>query len=197
MSDWLLALIPQYGLILIFVATLASCLALPIPASLIMLSAGGFAASGEMELTQTAFAAFAGAIIGDISGFAIGRRGAKWLQRKGGRLSQAQELVRRRGALGVFLSRWLISPLGPYVNFAAGAAGLAWPKFVLPAFMGELLWVGLYVGLGYGFSGQVIEIARLLGNASGFLAALALTIGLGFWLRHTAHAGARNLQKTP
>ena len=38
MTDWLLALVPTYGLWLIGFTTLASCLALPIPASIIMLA---------------------------------------------------------------------------------------------------------------------------------------------------------------
>ena len=41
MTDWLLALVPQYGLWLLFFVTLFSCLALPLPASIMMLTAGG------------------------------------------------------------------------------------------------------------------------------------------------------------
>lgn len=196
MSDWVLALVPNYGLILIFATTLLSCLALPVPSSLIMLSAGGFAASGELILLETGLAAFAGAILGDTIGFIIGRRAAGLVERKAGKLTKARSLIQRRGSLGVFLSRWLVSPLGPYVNLVAGAGGLAFPRFILPAFLGELLWVSLYIGLGFWFSGQVVEIASLLGNASGFLAGLALTIGLGLWLRHAAQNSARNLEKT-
>jgi len=196
MSDWLLALVPHYGLALIFATTLLSCLALPAPSSLIMLSAGGFAASGELVLMETGLAALAGAILGDITGFIIGQRAASLLERKAGKLTKARSLIQRRGSLGVFLSRWLVSPLGPYVNLVAGAGGLAFLRFFGPAVLGEVVWVSLYVGLGYWFSGQVVEIASLLGNASGLLAGLAVTIGLGLWLRHAARSSARNLAIT-
>jgi membrane-associated protein len=36
MTDWLLALVPQYGLWLLAATTFFSCLALPFPASILM-----------------------------------------------------------------------------------------------------------------------------------------------------------------
>ena len=62
MTDWLLALVPQYGLWLLFFVTLFSCLALPLPASIMMLTAGGFAAAGDFLLWQAVLAALAGAL---------------------------------------------------------------------------------------------------------------------------------------
>ena len=41
MTDWLLALVPTYGLWLLAAATFLSCLAIPIPVSILMLAAGG------------------------------------------------------------------------------------------------------------------------------------------------------------
>ena len=62
MTDWLLALVPQYGLLLLAATTFLSCLALPLPASILMLTAGGFAAAGDLVLWQ-AFAAATAAFI--------------------------------------------------------------------------------------------------------------------------------------
>ena len=59
MTDWLLALVPQYGLWLLAATTFFSCLALPFPASIMMLTAGGFVAAGDLALLPT-FAAAAG-----------------------------------------------------------------------------------------------------------------------------------------
>ena len=50
MTDWLLALVPQYGLWLLAATTFFSCLALPFPASIMMLTAGGFVAAGDLAL---------------------------------------------------------------------------------------------------------------------------------------------------
>ena len=197
MSDWFLSLVPLLGLYLIFATTLLSCLALPAPASLLLLSAGGFASGGELDIYEVVAVALAAALVGDNIIYWLGRRGAGWLQKKAGPMERASAFVHKRGALGVFLSRWLVSPLGPYVNIAAGAARLPWLRFVIPAFLGEIIWISIYTGLGYWFSGQVVEIYNILGNASGFLAALALTIGLGIWLRSALRAGTRNSQNKP
>ncbi|MEX0970672.1 MAG: VTT domain-containing protein [Paracoccaceae bacterium] len=197
MSDWFLSLVPHFGLYLIFVTTLASCLALPAPASLLLLGAGGFAAGEELVLYEVALVALLAAMIGDNIIYGLGRRGAGWLEKKSDKMARASEFVRKRGPAGVFFSRWLVSPLGPYVNIAAGAARLPWLHFAIPAFFGEIIWIAIYTGLGYGFSGQVVEIYNLLGNASGFLAALALTVGLGIWLRSAMQTSARNSQNNP
>lgn len=184
-----LALITSYGVSILFVTTFLSCLALPVPASLMMLAGGGFAASGDLELTQTLAAAFFGAVLGDNAGYGIGRQGGTrlsgWLNASPSRAAlraQAEASLDQWGAVGIFLSRWLFSPLGPYVNIAAGLTALHWPRFVIAGALGELVWVGVYVGLGYSFADQMIAIGQILGNASGFLAAGLLTLFLGRWL---------------
>jgi len=74
-TDWLLSLVPTYGLWLIAASTFASCLALPIPASVLMLAAGGFAASGDLVLAQVIAAALGGAVAGDQTGVWQGGKG--------------------------------------------------------------------------------------------------------------------------
>lgn len=198
MIDTLIGLVPDHGPWIVTLATYLSCLAVPVPTSLIMLSAGAFTAAGDLSLTVTVLGALAGAVAGDQTGFAIGRRGGGLLARIAARpgrrratLERAQRLVERWGGLGVFLSRWLLSPLGPYVNFVTGAAGMSWARFTLFGTAGEAVWVGLYIGLGHAFAGQIEAVAELAGNLSGFLAAGALTLGLGLWLRAAMRAERR------
>lgn len=190
MSDWLLLQLADYGLPLLFLTTALSCLALPVPASLVMLTAGAFAAGGDLDVMPTALSALAGALIGDQLGYAIGRAGQSRLHgyidrypKRAALLARAVTLLRQRGGLGVFLSRWLVSPLGPYVNFAAGAAALRWRQFTLWGAAGEALWVSLYVGLGYAFAENLTAVAEFASNISGLLAGLAVMAGSGLWLR--------------
>lgn len=188
MTDLLLSLVADYGAVMLFVTTFLSCLAIPMPSSLMMLAGGGFIASGDLGLTTAVSAAYLGAVAGDQTGFQIGRKAGAWLAHAPKRkalLDKANTLTTRYGGPGVFLSRWLFSPLGPYVNFGSGATGYTWSGFTLWGALGEAVWVILYVSLGYVFADRIIEVAEILGNASGFLAAGAVTIGLGFWLRHT------------
>jgi membrane protein DedA with SNARE-associated domain len=190
MTEWLLPLVPVWGLWLVGGTTLLSCLALPVPASLVMLAAGGFAAAGDLVLWQVAVAAFVGAVAGDHAGFLLGRGvGAALLARlsrapkRAAVVAHASDYLRARGAAAVFLSRWLFSPLGPYVNLAGGAAGLSYRRFTPADLAGEALWVGLYTGLGFAFADRIVALGQLLGNASGALAAGAVAVGLGLRLR--------------
>jgi membrane-associated protein len=184
-TEWALSLVPLWGLWLVPLATFLSCLALPVPSSLIMLAAGGFAASGDLVLWQVAAGAFGGAVAGDHAGYALGHRGGRVLDRlarapaRRAALDRAAQQLRRSGPLAVFLTRWLLSPLGPYVNFAGGAARIGLSRFSPADVAGEAVWVGLYVGLGYLFADRMSELGAILGNASGALAAAAVAGLLG------------------
>ena len=189
MTDLLLSLVIDYGPALLFAVTFLSCLAIPMPSSLLMLAGGGFIASGDLNLITAAGAAYLGAVLGDQTGFLIGRRAGHLIEAKMSAApkraalhQKATDLTNRYGGPGVFLSRWLFSPLGPYVNFAGGAAGLNWAQFTAWGALGEAVWVVVYVGLGYTFADRIVELADILGNASGFMAAGVITIGLGYWL---------------
>jgi len=66
-------LINAYGLPLIFFIAFASCLALPVPASLVFMTAGTFAAGDQLSLHQTWLAGFSGAVLGDQTGYHLAR----------------------------------------------------------------------------------------------------------------------------
>ncbi|MCB2117223.1 MAG: VTT domain-containing protein [Rhodobacteraceae bacterium] len=193
MTDWFLALVPDYGLWLVALTTFLSCLALPVPSSMLMLAAGGFAAAGDLTLTGAARAALAGAILGDQVGFGLGRAGGPaLLARIGARparaaaLEKARRLLDLRGPVAIFLTRWLFSPVGPWANLAAGAGGLAWARFTLWGVLGEMVWVGLYTGMGWIFAGNLEAAADLLSSGLGVLGGLGAMLLLGFWLRAVA-----------
>lgn len=196
MTAWLLALVPTYGLWLLAGCTFLSCLAVPLPASILLLAAGGFVAAGDLPLWGCVLAALGGALLGDQAGFGAGRwGGAPLLDRLGRRVSllaRARGHLARRGDGAVFLSRWLVSELGPFVNLAAGAAGLPWARFTLWSVLGEAIWVGLYVGVGRAATGSLEAASGLVLRIIGFLGAAALAAGLGAWLLAAARAERRS-----
>ncbi len=188
MSDLALALVADYGVPIVFCVTFMSCLALPVPSSLLMLASGGFAATGDLSLTAVLLAAFGGAVLGDNSGYWIARRSARfgdWLDRNPKRAAlraRGKAYMDKWGGSSVFFSCWLVAPLGPYINYVSGLTHFAWPRFALWGIAGEIVWVGLYVGLGYLFADSIAALADLLGNVSGLLTAAFLTLALGVWL---------------
>ena len=73
MTETALALVADYGAIILFCVTFLSCLALPVPSSILMLASGSFAATGDLDIVHVAIAAFADAVLGDNTGYVIAR----------------------------------------------------------------------------------------------------------------------------
>ncbi|HCL66614.1 MAG TPA: DedA family protein [Rhizobium sp.] len=187
MTEQLLALLPLYGLPLLAAVTGLSCLGLPLPASVVMMLMGAFAAAGDFSLFGVFTTAFVAAVSGDQVGFAIGRlSGATIIARlartpsRQDTLARAEARINSHGPLAVFFTRWLIAPLGPYVNLIAGATAFSWARFTFYGAAGELFWVGGYTGLGVIFSDNVMSIAEIIGDLSGFLAAGVVALYLGW-----------------
>lgn len=185
MSAGLASLLPQGGPWLLGICAFLSCMMVPVPSSVLLISAGALAGTGHLGLPGLWLGAVAGALAGDLAAFALARHLQPWLARRG-RLARlmgrAQALIARRGAVAVFLSRWLVTPLGPATNYVAGAAGLSLRRFLAASVPGEMLWAGLHLGAGHlagrGFRGDEAAAIKAL------VAAAAL--GLGLW-------GARRL----
>ncbi len=186
MTDALLELVPVWGPWLLAAVTFGSCLALPLPASLMVLTAGGLAAGGDMALLAVFAAAVGGALLGDQTAYALGRAGGRPLvmrfahtRPRQATVARAEVLVHRHGLVGVYLSRWLFSPLAPYVCYLAGAARMAHRRFSAASVAGEVTWAGIYTTLGFVFAESVAQIGAALGNVTaGLTAALLVVLGL-------------------
>ena len=133
MTDWILGLVPTYGLWLLSTVTFLACLALPVPCSILMLTAGGFVATEDLVLWQVIAATLTGAVLGDQIGYRIGRVGGDRLLIRLSRnpsrarlITRATDLMARRGAVGIFFTRWLVPPIGPWATYAAGATAVPW-----------------------------------------------------------------------
>jgi membrane protein DedA with SNARE-associated domain len=186
MSDYLLATLGLYGAPVLFVALLVGSAGAPLPASLLLVAAGSFVEQGELDLWPVLTLSAAGAILGDNVGYALGRWGGRRLTRRMGRLvgsekkiEDAEAWLKRREGLGVFLSRWLLTPLGPVVNLTAGATEYPWPRFLIYDVLGEALWVVLYVLLGRFFSDRVQALSDLLGDFTWAVLGLVAAVVLG------------------
>jgi membrane protein DedA with SNARE-associated domain len=193
MTETLLALVPTWGAWLVLAATLLSCLAIPAPSSLIMLAAGAFVSAGDLSFWAVVAAALGGALLGDQLGYFVGRfGGAPIWSRLADRAStaalaaRAEASLKRHDLLAVYFSRWLFSPLGPYVNLLGGATAMNWARFTAADIAGEATWVALYVGLGMVFSTQIEAVSAALGNIAGALAAGLVTLLLARALWHAA-----------
>ena len=189
LTDQLLAAFSQYGLPLMFgVITIASA-GVPLPITLMLVAAGSFVALGEMKFWQVVVVASAAAVLGDQIGYALGRWGghrvAGRVNRKKARAAQmrrAEKFARRWGGAGIFFSRWLVTPLGPWINLSSGMTAYPWARFLCWDVVGEVLWVVLYVALGKLFSDRIQALVDILGDLAWVIVGLVAAVILGWQL---------------
>jgi membrane protein DedA with SNARE-associated domain len=188
-TDQLLAELLVHGVPLLFAVIAIAAVGVPFPVSLTLVAAGSFAKQGELSLLPVIVAGSLAAILGDQIGYGVSRWGGRRLidrvtRRVGGaeKIKKAEALSRKWGGPGIFFSRWLITELGPWLNVTSGIAGYPWRRFIFWDVLGEVLWVVLYVMLGYIFSDRVQYISEILGNLAWAILALIVAIILGWKL---------------
>jgi membrane protein DedA with SNARE-associated domain len=189
MREQILAALSQYGSPVLFVVTTIASIGAPLPVSLLLIVTGSLAAQGAMPLWLAIALASAGSVIGDQIGYAIGRWGGTALVSRFGsmlggpeRIAKAEAHARRWGGVGVFLSRWLVTPLGSLINLTSGIAEYPWMHFLLWDVLGETLGAALYIVLGWMFSDRVMELDAALGDFTWMILALLATTALGWML---------------
>jgi len=186
MTDFILGLLPLYGAIALFGILVVSSVGVPGPASLLLLIVGSLVAQGEMTRWQVLAAGISGAVIGDQIGFFAGRLGGRVLLRRVTKIvghagvKRAEAFTMRWGGAAVFFSRWLVNPLGPWINLSSGIAGYPWLRFFFWDVVGEIVWVVLFVSLGAIFSDRVQSLTDLLGQL-GWVIAGAIAAGFLGW----------------
>ena len=188
-TDQLLAELLVHGVPILFAVVAIASVGVPFPISLTLVAAGSFVKQGEMSLLPVILTGSLAAILGDQIGYGLSRWGGRRVinrltRRFGGatKIRKAEALSKKWGGSGIFFSRWLVTGLGPWLNVASGIAGYPWRRFVFWDVLGEVLWVVLYVMLGYIFSDRVQYIAEILGNLGWASLALIAAIILGWKL---------------
>ena len=203
MTDQLFALLSAYGLPALFIILAVASAGVPFPITLLLIASGSLVSQGEMGYWPVLVVCSAGAITGDNIGYWVGRSGGRKLvnrvtKRFGGAdmIKRAETFTKRWGGVGIFLSRWLVTPLGPWLNLTSGITAYPWPRFLFWDVMGEVLWVVLYVSLGYLFSDRVGALADLLGNLTWVIVGVILAAILG-WKLIQYFRGSDDSQEKP
>jgi membrane protein DedA with SNARE-associated domain len=189
MNDQLLALVSQFGAPALFGIAAIAAVGMPLPMTLLLLIAGSMVSQGAMDLWSAIGAAGCGSVLGDQAGYAIGRWGGPaaidritgWFGKRGA-VKAVEARARAWGGPGIYITRWLLSPLGPWVNLASGTAGYPWHRFLFWDLLGEFTGAGLYIALGRYFSDRVIALDGILGDMTYAAAALLLALFLAWQL---------------
>lgn len=173
MTSTLLTLPPLLVYAALFALIAGESSGLPLPGETSLVAASALAArhSGVSIIVVIAVAAIA-ATLGDNLGFAIGRRGGRWLLTREGRwadarrrhLQRGERFFDRHGAKAVLLARW-IPGLRVVGAWLAGTHRMRWQSFLLWNALGGVAWaisvgvVGFWFGQAAGVPAEVLGIA--------------------------------------
>ena len=164
------------------------------PGGTLIYLAGFFAAQGYFKVTDVFIFATIGAIVGDYSGYALGRWGGKWIEAKNivkpKYMKKGQDFFIKYGAKSIFWGRF-IGATRAFIPFIAGTAKMKQKTFFIWNIAGAIFWALSHVVLGY-FSGSIIsEIIRRWSHRLSmvvYIVLIALTLYLLFtWVIKKKH----------
>jgi membrane-associated protein len=156
-------LVEEAGYPLLFVLVMSEASGVPIPGETALIAAAVLASRGKLHIELVIALAASAAIVGDNLGYAIGRKGGRWLlERPGAFARQRREVLRvgepffeAHGPKAVFFGRFVLG-LRVWASWLAGATRMGWPTFVLWNALGGICWASA-VGL----------VAYFLGHSAG------------------------------
>ncbi len=127
-----------------------------LPGESLLLASGTLAGAGILDIRLLAPLLLAAAFLGDVCNFFIGRVVGRRVLAKPRRhlrpehVERAHRFYERHGGLAIVLARFLpvVRSLAPFV---AGVAEMEIHHFLAYAGVASALWVGLFLGAGYGF----------------------------------------------
>jgi membrane-associated protein len=154
-----------------------------IPGEITLLFVGAAAGAGDLNVVALVVIGIVAAILGDFTGFQIGRRygvrvKASWLGRRIGAESWAKsdDLIRRRKGLVVLVGRW-VGFLRAVMPASAGMSGMAYREFLPYDVVGAVTWAGGCVIAGYLVGDNFAKLETWLGRG-GTAVGVALVVGL-------------------
>ncbi len=158
---------PSIGLPALAALVLGESAGLPLPGETALIVAGGLAATGQLSLPAVIAVAAISAIIGDMIGYTIGRRGGRKLLLREGRFSghrhaavaKADVYFEKYGVLTVFFARFVpgVRVVGAV---AAGTTQMRLRSFAIANALGCITWATTVASIAYavGPAGAVVLI---------------------------------------
>ena len=195
MSEFLLTQVINYGTPLVGLILFLGALGLPIGASVVVIAAGAFSQQGILNWPTTALIGLIGALLGDTLSFGMGHYAKDWVQRRFGKSPawrNARASFQQSAGAAIFLTRFLITALAIPTNLIAGGSGYKYSRFMAYDIAGEIMWIGLYGGLGYLFGSQWELVSEFISNFGGLVLGVAI---FGFGIRQAWNWQKQNKAK--
>jgi membrane protein DedA with SNARE-associated domain len=155
-----------YGAAALFFVIYFESFGAPVPGETAVIAASLLASQGELSIVTVYVAVLAAAILGDSTGYVIGRFGGRRVLERFGpyvgltpeRLASIETRFHKGGVFLVMFARFL--PLLRQLNgVLAGSLNMPWHLFLAANAVGAGMWTSLYV-LGPYFFGHLFHLTR-------------------------------------
>lgn len=156
----------SYGVFVMFVMIYFESFGAPVPGETGVIAASLLAAKGELSIVGLYLSVLSGAILGDSTGYLIGRFGGKAILRRGGpyigltpdKVKMIEDRFAKGGLWLVLIARFL--PIMRQLNgLVAGSLSMPWHRFLMAQAAGAVMWTSLYC-LGPYFFGELFKLVR-------------------------------------
>lgn len=143
--------VATYGAFGLFLVLYFESFGVPLPGESALITVSLLAAQGEPNILHVVLAAWLGAVLGDSTGYVIGRIGGRplllWLAPRIGltpeRLARVEKTARDKGFIMVMTARFVVG-LRQLNGILAGSVAMPWPRFALANALGALLWASFW-----------------------------------------------------
>lgn len=180
----LMSLMVAHAITVVFLASFAARLGVPVPAAPLLVVAGALGAAGQLSLGAAVAAAVLANLLGDGVWFYAGRRYGYRFMRLLCRISlspdscvrRSESLITRWGGLSLLAAKFVpgVSVVAPPM---AGALGMSSWRFIGFELLAAACWAGAFLGLGYLFHNEIERVLGVLANA-GSVATAALVLAV-------------------
>lgn len=172
----------QFGYLAVAGLVLIEDFGVPVPGETVLILGAVYAGTGRLNIVLVALLGFAGAVLGDNLGFALGHYGGRRLIERYGRyvfltperLDKATGFFERHGGRIIIIARF-VEGLRQANGIIAGVSGMHWARFLLFNAIGAALWVAAWTSVGY-FSGNHID--SIYADATRYDTYLAIAVGV-------------------
>ncbi|MBW6410724.1 DedA family protein [Clostridium weizhouense] len=181
-----------YNVWLLGVLLLIQCIGIPTGGTLLVIASGAFAYAGEFNIFILFIEVWIFLCIGDVIAYMLWNLIGHKILNKYPKLRiyvkpkilKGHKYLEKHGKGAVFYTRFLISPMGPFINAAAGITEYKLSHFAVFAALGELFWACMYLGLGYWFGDSWENIIPIITQISRiFVYIIILIIILYFFIK--------------